>query len=211
MRIGVVGSGAVGSLFAAHLGRLDDVETWVYDLNQEHVDAINENGLRLSGVDDVIGHVKATSDASELPQLDFAIVATKSMHTNSAITTIDRICDVFPAGQQNQIRTTLADVLRGVVAQTLCRRVGGGRLAAVEVLVGNAAVTNLIREGKVNQLPNAMQVGRNEGMRVMNEELVRLVKRRVVTKEEALLHTTDKNDLRKRLATPPPPAGKQPR
>ncbi len=88
MRIGVVGSGAVGSLFAAHLGRLDDVETWVYDLNQEHVDAINENGLRLSGVDDVIGHVKATSDASELPQLDFAIVATKSMHTNSAIAAV---------------------------------------------------------------------------------------------------------------------------
>src|SRR5919202_2377039 len=85
MRICVVGCGAVGSLFAANLAALDDVEVWGYDLAQEHVDAINRDGLRLSGAGEVVGHLRATSDASELPQCDFGIVATKAMHTSAAI------------------------------------------------------------------------------------------------------------------------------
>jgi 2-dehydropantoate 2-reductase len=80
----VVGCGAVGSLFAANLARLDDVEVWAYDLAQEHVDAINRDGLRLSGAGDVVGRPRATSDAAELPPCDFGIVATKAMHTDSA-------------------------------------------------------------------------------------------------------------------------------
>jgi 2-dehydropantoate 2-reductase len=85
MRVCVVGSGAVGSLFAANLARLDDVETWAYDASQAHVDAINANGLRLSGAGDVVGHPRATTDPQELPQFDFGIVATKAMHTEAAI------------------------------------------------------------------------------------------------------------------------------
>ena len=85
MRICVVGCGAVGSLFAAHLAQLDDLEVWAYDLAQEHVDAINRNGLRLSGAGDLVGRPRATSDATELPRCDFGIVATKAMHTSSAI------------------------------------------------------------------------------------------------------------------------------
>jgi 2-dehydropantoate 2-reductase len=85
MRIAVVGCGAVGSLFAANLSLLDDVEVWAYDLAQEHVDAINASGLRLSGAGEVIGHPRATSDAAELPPCEFGIVATKSMHTDGAI------------------------------------------------------------------------------------------------------------------------------
>ncbi|HEX6702379.1 MAG TPA: 2-dehydropantoate 2-reductase [Gaiellaceae bacterium] len=85
MRICVVGCGAVGSLFAANLAQLDDVEVWAYDLAREHVDAINAHGLRLSGAGDVVGRVRATSVAGELPPCDFGIVATKSMHTGSAI------------------------------------------------------------------------------------------------------------------------------
>ena len=85
MRVCVVGCGAVGSLFAANLARLDDVEVWAYDLAQEHVDAINANGLRLSGAGEVVGRPRATSDAAELPACDFGIVATKAMHTESAI------------------------------------------------------------------------------------------------------------------------------
>jgi 2-dehydropantoate 2-reductase len=81
----VVGTGAVGSLFAANLSLLDDVEVWAYDLAQEHVDAINRSGLRLSGAGDVTGRPHATSDASELPPCDFGIVATKAMHTEAAI------------------------------------------------------------------------------------------------------------------------------
>lgn len=85
MRIAVVGCGAVGSLFAANLSQLDDVEVWAYDLAQEHVDAINRDGLRLSGAADVVGRPRATSDAAELPPCDFGIVATKAMHTEAAV------------------------------------------------------------------------------------------------------------------------------
>jgi 2-dehydropantoate 2-reductase len=85
VRVCIVGCGAVGSLFAANLAQLDDVEVWAYDLAQEHVDAINRDGLRLSGAGDVIGRPHATSDAGELPACDFGIVATKAMHTAAAI------------------------------------------------------------------------------------------------------------------------------
>jgi 2-dehydropantoate 2-reductase len=85
VRVCVVGCGAVGSLFAANLARLDDVEVWAYDLAREHVDAINRDGLRLSGADDVVGRPRATADATELPACDFGIVATKAMHTSAAI------------------------------------------------------------------------------------------------------------------------------
>jgi 2-dehydropantoate 2-reductase len=81
----VVGCGAVGSLFAANLAQLEDVEVWAYDLAREHVDAINANGLRLSGAGDVVGTLRATSDAQELPACDFGIVATKAMHTSAAV------------------------------------------------------------------------------------------------------------------------------
>jgi 2-dehydropantoate 2-reductase len=85
VKVCVVGCGAVGSLFAANLSLLEDVEVWAYDLSREHVDAINEHGLRLSGAGDVLGHPHATADAGELPACDFGIVATKAMHTEAAI------------------------------------------------------------------------------------------------------------------------------
>lgn len=85
MRVCVVGCGAVGSLFAANLAQLDDVEVWAFDVSQPHVDAINANGLRLTGAGDVLGRLRATTDASELPACDFGIVATKAMHTEAAV------------------------------------------------------------------------------------------------------------------------------
>lgn len=85
MRVCVVGCGAVGSLFAANLSLLEEVEVWAYDLNEDHVAAINATGLRLSGAGDVVGRLRATSDAAELPQCDFGIVATKAMHADSAV------------------------------------------------------------------------------------------------------------------------------
>jgi 2-dehydropantoate 2-reductase len=85
VKVCVVGCGAVGSLFAANLAQLDDVEVWAYDLAPEHVDAINRDGLRLSGAGDVVGRLRATSDAADLPNCDFGIVATKAMHTEAAI------------------------------------------------------------------------------------------------------------------------------
>jgi 2-dehydropantoate 2-reductase len=85
VRVCIVGCGAVGSLFAAHLSLLDDVDVWAYDLAQDHVDAINRDGLRLSGAGDVVGRPRAVSDAAALPPCDFGIVATKAMHTSGAI------------------------------------------------------------------------------------------------------------------------------
>jgi 2-dehydropantoate 2-reductase len=85
MRVCIVGCGAVGSIFAANLARLDGVEVWAYDLAREHVEAINANGLRLSGAGEVVGSVRATSDPGEVPACDFGIVATKAMHTEPAI------------------------------------------------------------------------------------------------------------------------------
>jgi 2-dehydropantoate 2-reductase len=104
VRICIVGCGAVGSLFAANLARLDDVETWAFDVSQEHVDAINASGLRLSGAGDVIGRPRATTDASELPPCDFGIVATKAMHTRSAIeASAHAFADGYVATVQNGI------------------------------------------------------------------------------------------------------------
>jgi 2-dehydropantoate 2-reductase len=85
VKVCVVGCGAVGSLFAANLAQLEEVEVWAYDLFADHVDAINRDGLRLSGAGDVVGRMRATSDAAELPACDFGIVATKAMHTAAAI------------------------------------------------------------------------------------------------------------------------------
>jgi 2-dehydropantoate 2-reductase len=85
MRVCIVGCGAVGSLFAANLAQLDDVEVFAYDLAEDHVDAINRDGLRLSGAGELVGRLRATSDSAAVPPCDFGIVATKAMHTNAAI------------------------------------------------------------------------------------------------------------------------------
>jgi 2-dehydropantoate 2-reductase len=85
VRVAVIGCGAVGSLFAASLAQLDDVDVWAYDVSQQHVDAINSNGLRLVGAGEALGRLTATTDASTLPPCDFGIVATKSMHTDAAV------------------------------------------------------------------------------------------------------------------------------
>ncbi len=85
MRVCIVGCGAVGSLFAANLATLDEVEVWAYDVSQAHVDAMNANGLRLTGAGDVLAHLRATTDSTALPPCDFGIVATKAMHTDGAL------------------------------------------------------------------------------------------------------------------------------
>jgi len=104
MRVCIVGCGAVGSLFAANLAQLEDVEVWAYDLARDHVDAINAGGLRLSGAGEVVGQVRATAEAGELPGCDFGIVATKAMHTESAIAaTAHAFADGSVASVQNGI------------------------------------------------------------------------------------------------------------
>jgi 2-dehydropantoate 2-reductase len=120
MRVGVVGCGAVGALFAANLAQLADVEVWVYDVWREHVDAINEHGLRLSGAGDVVGEMRATADPAELPPCEFGIVATKSMYTDRAVAaaahafTEGSVCSVQNGvGNEEAIAEHVERVIRG--------------------------------------------------------------------------------------------------
>ena len=120
MRVCVIGCGAIGSLFAAHLARLDGVEVWAYDLAREHVDAINERGLRVSGAGDVLAHPLATVDAGELPACELGIVATKSLHTGAAVAAAGAalgdaaVCSVQNGvGNEELIAETAPRVIRG--------------------------------------------------------------------------------------------------
>ncbi|OGQ26465.1 MAG: hypothetical protein A2138_03505 [Deltaproteobacteria bacterium RBG_16_71_12] len=129
-----------------------------------------------------------------------------TLHTATAISTVDRIVDVFPAGQQEQVRSVLADTIKGVLAQALCRKVGGGRVAAIESLVVSYAVANLIREGKTHQLASAMSTSKAQGNVLLNDALAQLVNGGVVEYEEALSKAVDKADLARRCSKPAPGA-----
>jgi twitching motility protein PilT len=122
-----------------------------------------------------------------------------TLHTNTAPSTVDRIIDQFPTDQQAQIRTMLSESLKGVVAQTLCKKKGGGRVAALEVLVVNAAISNLIREGKTFQIPSMMQTGRNIGMVTLTDALIHLVTEGLVEPEEAYFKAVHKEEIRRGL------------
>src|SRR6185437_12636028 len=115
-----------------------------------------------------------------------------TLHTSTAASTIDRVIDQFPADRQSQIRVMLSESLRGVIAQTLCRKIGGGRAAALEVLIATQAISNLIREGKTFQIPSMMQVGKAVGMVSLNEALLDLVTRKLVAPDEAYGKAVDK-------------------
>ncbi len=122
-----------------------------------------------------------------------------TLHTNTAPSTVDRIIDQFPADRQAQIRTMLSESLKAVVTQTLCKKIGGGRVAAREVMLTNGAVSNLIREGKTYQLASVMQTGRGQGMQTMNDALLELVRKKLVSPAEALAKSVARADLRKAL------------
>ncbi len=115
-----------------------------------------------------------------------------TLHTSSAIGTIDRIVDQFPSDRQQQIRVMLADALKCVVSQVLLKRIGGGRVAALETLFVTPAIANLMREGKNFQIPSAMQTGRSYGQRLMNDALIELIQGRKVEPMEAYLKCPDK-------------------
>jgi twitching motility protein PilT len=118
-----------------------------------------------------------------------------TLHTTTAYSTVDRIIDQYPPDQQEQIRVMLSESLKGVVSQTLCKKIGGGRVAALEVLLVNHAVANLIREGKTFQIPSIMQTSRNVGMKLLNEALTELVEKKLVLPEEAISKAVDKGGL----------------
>lgn len=127
--------------------------------------------------------------AAETGHLVFA-----TLHTNSAFQTISRIVDAFPAAQQGQIRIQLADTIAGIISQTLIPTIDEkSRVCAVEVMIANQAIRNLIREGKIHQLPSLIQTGRKEGMQTMDQALEALVMQGKITKQEAFKRATNKN------------------
>jgi twitching motility protein PilT len=115
-----------------------------------------------------------------------------TLHTTTAASTVDRVIDQFPTDRQAQIRIMLSESLKGVIAQNLCRKIGGGRAAALEVLIVTSAVSNLIREAKTFQIPSIMQVGKSVGMVALNDALMDLVAKKIVEPEEAYTKAVDK-------------------
>ena len=119
-----------------------------------------------------------------------------TLHTSTVASTVDRIIDQFPADRQSQVRTMLSESLKGVLSQTLCRKKGGGRVAALEVLLVNAAASNLIREGKAFQIPSIMQTGKGQGMSTLNDALLELVQKGVVSPKEAYFKSVAKTEFK---------------
>ncbi|WP_291161590.1 type IV pilus twitching motility protein PilT [Gemmatimonas sp. UBA7669] len=122
-----------------------------------------------------------------------------TLHTSTAASTINRIVDQFPADRQEQIRIMLSESLKAVVSQVLCRKIGGGRVAAREILIVNKAVSALIREGKTVQIPNIIQTQRKLGMETLNDALLNLVKTKQVEPEEAYNKAVEKKDMAMKL------------
>ena len=118
-----------------------------------------------------------------------------TLHTTTAASTVDRIIDQFPADRQSQVRVMLSESLRGVIAQTLCKKKGGGRVAAREILLSIPAVSNLIREGKTFQIPSIMQTNKRAGMITLNDSLVELVDEGLVEPQEAYMKAVDKSGI----------------
>jgi twitching motility protein PilT len=127
-----------------------------------------------------------------------------TLHTSSAAKTVDRVIDVFPTSQQNQVRATLAESLKGVVAQNLFRRIDKpGRVAALEILVFDSAIANLVREGKTHQIPGMIQVGKKKGNQPLDDAIMDHLRSLRISPEEAYEKSNDKKKFRPFLQQPP--------
>ncbi|HEV8508914.1 MAG TPA: type IV pilus twitching motility protein PilT [Gemmatimonadales bacterium] len=118
-----------------------------------------------------------------------------TLHTTTAASTVDRIIDQFPADRQAQIRVMLSESLKGVISQTLCKKVGGGRVAAREILLSTPAIANLIREGKTFQIPSIIQTSKKLGMNTLNDALLELVEKKAIEPDEAYMKSVEKAGL----------------
>ncbi len=137
--------------------------------------------------------LETTAIAIETAETGHLVFGT--LHTTTASSTVERVVEQFPGDRQDQIRIMLSESLRAVIAQALLKRIGGGRVAAFEILLATPAVSNLIREGKTFQIPSALQTGRALGMCQMTDSLLSLVERKVVEPKEAYLKASDKEAL----------------
>ncbi len=123
-----------------------------------------------------------------------------TLHTNSAAQTINRIIDVFPSAQQSQIRTQLSLVIEGIVCQALCSKIGGGRVASLEIMIPTPAIRNLIRDDKVHQIYSAMQTGQEKlGMQTANQSLASLYQKKAITRETAMEKSSNRDELQEMI------------
>jgi len=134
--------------------------------------------------------IRLAMTASETGHLVFG-----TLHTSSAAKTVDRVVDVFPANEKEMIRTMLSESLRAVISQTLLKKIGGGRIAAHEIMIGTPAIRNLIREGKIAQMYSAIQTGQNAGMQTLDQNLQDLLAKGVISKEEARFKAANKDQI----------------
>src|SRR5579863_4490400 len=134
--------------------------------------------------------IRLALTAAETGHLVFA-----TLHTSSAAKTIDRVIDVFPAGEKAMVRSMLSESLRAVISQSLLKRVGGGRIAAHEIMIGTPAIRNLIREGKIAQMYSSIQTGGAQGMQTLDQCLTELISKNQVSKEEARYKAQNKDAL----------------
>ena len=221
---GPTGSGKSTTL-AALVNHINETRTDHIITIEDPIEFVHPNKKCLINQREVGGHTRSFKDAlraalredpdivlvGELRDLETMAIAIETaetghlvfgtLHTTTAATTVDRVIDQFPEDRQAQIRVMLADCLKGVVSQILLKKKGGGRVAALEILLGNNAVSNLVRDGKTFQIPSIMQTGRGLGMQMLNDALIELVRKGLVEPREAYLKTLDKPGLLSAMKT----------
>ena len=191
-----------------HILTIEDPIEFVHDnkmclINQRevHRDTLSfENALRSALREDP--DVILVGELRDLETIRLAMTAAETghlvfgtLHTTSAPKTIDRIIDVFPGEEKSMVRSMLSESLRAVISQTLVKKVGGGRVAAHEIMIGVPAIRNLIREDKIPQMYSAIQTGMQHGMQTMDQCLLNLVNRGLITRQDAASKAADKNQF----------------
>ena len=138
--------------------------------------------------------------SSAITAAETGVLLLSTLHTSSAANTINRIIDVFPANQQQQVKIQLSQILKGVVCQQLLPKIGGGQVAVFEIMKSTPAIQTMIREGKLHQLDNEMAAGASEGMRTMDGSLLKLYREGIITKETALISCVHYENMQKKLS-----------
>jgi twitching motility protein PilT len=196
----------LNSSFEGHILTVEDPIEFVHQskkclVNQRELGPHTEsfsNALRSALREDP--DIILVGEMRDLETIQLALTAAETghivfgtLHTSSAPKTVDRIIDVFPPAQQAQVRSQFAESVEAVITQTLLKKKAGGRVSALEIMVGTTAVRNLIREGKIHQIPGTMQVSQKDGMQTMDMALTNLVSRGIVTREEAQSKSNNAN------------------
>lgn len=192
----------INSEFEGHILTVEDPIEFVHNskkclVNQRevgpHTQSFN-NALRAALREDP--DIILVGEMRDLETIQLALTAAETghlvfgtLHTSSAPKTVDRIIDVFPPSQQAQVRAMFAESIQAIVTQTLCKKIGGGRVAALEILMGTTAVRNLIREGKIHQIPSVMQTSQGVGMQTLEMNLRELVSKNAISRETAIEKT----------------------